>query len=201
MALTSNWMHFPVLLLLASDNGIQCIRRENRKNGIDRMAKAHVRMRQVIQSRQKNGQKCQRNRLLTAVPNCHDHARKGHHRNESVHENIRDPRLVQFPTRRKFPHAGPRVQDPSQSQSRITKPIMRYEFVGLALFFSHVGGLADALQFLQLRFVVSGENVRICRIARVTAVSHQNFQAEIAAKSNEVSVSLAAPPDPGSHHE
>src|SRR5579872_1024966 len=83
-------MQFRSSPLLASEKGMCCVSCKNGHDGIDRVAKAHVRMRQIIKSRQKKGEKCQRNRLLTAVPNRHDQARKSHHRNERVHENIRN---------------------------------------------------------------------------------------------------------------
>jgi hypothetical protein len=79
--------------------------------------------------------------------------------------------------------------------------MMRDKLAGLALFFGHVRGLANPLQFPQFGLVESRENVPIGRAAGVAAVSHQNFQAEITPEGNEASVSPATPPDPWSYNE
>jgi hypothetical protein len=79
--------------------------------------------------------------------------------------------------------------------------MMRDKLAGLALFFGHVRGLANPLQFPQFGLVESRENVPIGWAAGVAAVSHQNFQTEITAEGNEAPVSPATPPDPRSYNE
>jgi hypothetical protein len=79
--------------------------------------------------------------------------------------------------------------------------MMRDELVGFALFLSHVCGLAISLQILQFGLVEPWKNVPIGRMARIAAIPHQNFQAEIAPEGNQPSVGSATPPDPGSYDQ
>src|ERR1700730_5478224 len=82
-------MHFKTLLLLARGNGNYSVGRENHERGIDRMAKTHIRMRQVIHAGQENWEKRERNCLLAAMAGRQDETGPGKTRNDGVHENIR----------------------------------------------------------------------------------------------------------------
>src|SRR5579863_7569946 len=135
---------------------------------------------------------------ILALANGTANTDKCQQRNECVREYVGQPRILQIPTGWVSPYGGPCIQYPSENQECVTRRMPLDQFLGLLLFFGHVGCFSNLEQPVQFGGVIAREHAPICGRCIVVAVSHEYFQAEIIPQCDKPSVVSAASPDPGS---